>query len=100
MTAANDADNTFVELVRVADPVDADLLALFLDDSELEYQMLDRGSAPIQASMLPRAQRPVTFRVRRSALDHARALLDEYVRLQGATPTPDDTSSPDDESSV
>jgi len=89
MSADNDND-TFVELVRVASPIDADLLAVYLDQCELDFQMLDRASAPVLASMLPKAQRPVTFRVRLADLVRARELVAEYDKLQSVELLPSD----------
>lgn len=94
MTSNRDSEEQFVELTRIADPIAADLLAVFLDDCELEYQMLDRSSAPVLASMLPKAQRPVTFRVRLADLVRARQLVAEYQKLQDAELLPSEPPPP------
>jgi hypothetical protein len=87
MSAANGSDEEFVELVKVASSIEADLLAVYLDQAGLEFQMLDHTSAPVLASMLPKAQRPVTFAVRQKDLERANKLVAEYDELQSAAPS-------------
>ncbi|MBW2277394.1 MAG: hypothetical protein JRF63_07870 [Deltaproteobacteria bacterium] len=90
MSGPNDSDDRFVELVKIASSIEADLLAVYLDDCGLEFQMLDHTRAPVLASMLPQAQRPVTFRVRLADLVQARKLVVEYKDLQSAELLPSD----------
>lgn len=94
MSSKRDSEEQFVELTRIADPIAADLLAVFLDDRELEYQMLGRSSAPVLASMLPQARRPVTFRVRMVDLVRARKMVTEYQELQSAELLPSEPPPP------
>ena len=97
MAASNGSDDRFVELVKVASSIEADLLAVYLDQCGLEFRMLDHTSAPVLASMLPKAQRPVTFQVPLAELVHARKLVAEYNELQSAELLPSDPPPPADE---
>lgn len=96
MSGANGSDE-FVELVKVSSSIDADLLAVYLDQAGLEFRMLDHTSAPVLASMLPKAQRPVTFTVRLGDLVAARKLVADYDELQSAELLPSDPPPPSDE---
>jgi len=90
MSGPDDSDDRFVELVKVASSIEADLLAVYLDQAGLEFRMLGKASAPVLASMTPKAQRPVTFAVQLKDLVHARKLVTEYKDLQSAELVPSD----------
>lgn len=98
MSSASDSEDKYVELVQISDPVEADLLAVYLDNTDLEYQVLDRTRAPVLAGMLPKARRPVRFRVLRENLAHAQELIEEYRQLQAASLMPSDAPPPADDS--
>ncbi|MDJ0764566.1 MAG: hypothetical protein QNJ97_16430 [Myxococcota bacterium] len=86
----NDKDK-LVELTRVADPVEADLLAAFLEADGLEFQM--RRSARTMAPAFPTAQSATIFMVYEADVTRAQALLEEYSRAQAATTPPDSIDS-------
>jgi hypothetical protein len=87
MSGQNDSDDRFVELVQAPNSTEADLLAMYLTNCEIEFQMLGHSSAPVQAGLVPEARRPVTFRVRLKDLVQARKLVEEYDKMQSA-PSP------------
>ncbi|MCK9463288.1 MAG: DUF2007 domain-containing protein [Proteobacteria bacterium] len=89
------SDN-FVELVRMNDPVSADLFAAFLDDAELEYAVTDPGSAGIGGSMTPQTQTQIIFRVAEEDMPYAEELLDEYRRMQAGPLLPSEAPPPAD----
>jgi hypothetical protein len=90
MSGPSDSSEEFVELVKIASSIEADLLAVYLDQAGLEFRMLDKTSAPVLASMLPKAHRPVTFVVRLKDLVQARKFVTEYKELQSAELLPSD----------
>ena len=49
----------YVELVRISDPVQADLLAAFLEDGDIEFQVVNRSGAGFMSQLIPRAANPV-----------------------------------------
>lgn len=79
-------EGRFVELTRVFDPIEADLLAAFLEDGEVEFEMVNRESARVMASLLSPMQNPVIFHVREEDLEQAALLLQEYRSMQAAAP--------------
>jgi len=88
-----DKDN-FVELVRMNDPVSADLFAAFLDDAELEYAVTDPGSAGIMGAITPATQTQIIFRVAEEDAPYAEELLDEYRRMQAGPLLPSEAPPP------
>jgi hypothetical protein len=72
----------YSELVRIGDPIAADLLAAFLEDGDIEFQMVNRSGAGFMSQLIPRAANPVIFRVLTEDLSRAKILLEEYHRLQ------------------
>jgi hypothetical protein len=91
-----DKDN-FVELVRMNDPVAAELLTAFLDDADLEYIVTDPGSAGIMGAITPTTQTQIIFRVAEDDLPYAEELLDEYRRMQAGPLVPSEAPPPADE---
>ena len=84
-------DNSeYVELTRISDPVQADLLAAFLEDGDVEFQVVNRSGAGFMSQLIPRSANPVVFRILRDDLDRGKVLLDEYTTLQGQPTPPDD----------
>jgi hypothetical protein len=75
-----------VELVRVFDMIEADLIAAFLEDDGLEFRIV--RSARSMAPLLPGAESPTIIKVYESDLERARALLEEYGRLQNRVDVP------------
>ncbi|MCU0661820.1 MAG: DUF2007 domain-containing protein [Myxococcota bacterium] len=76
----------FVELVRVFDTVEADLIAAFLEDDGLEFQL--ERSARSLGPLMPGAESPTIIKVYAEDLDRARTLLEEYGRLQQRVDVP------------
>lgn len=91
---ANEKETRYVELTRVSDPTQAEMLAVFLDNSAVEFRMLGRRSAPVLASMTPAARQPVVFEVAERHLDRARELLAEYQNLQAREVVPSEFPEP------
>lgn len=75
-----------VELIRVFDMIEADLIAAFLEDDGLEF-LLER-SARSMAPLFPGAESPIIIKVYEEDLERAKALLDEYGRLQQRADVP------------
>ncbi len=75
-------DGNFVELVRIGDPIQADLLTAFLGDSEIEFIVQNRLGPGMMSQLMPRAQNAVIFRVREEHLEHAKELLEDYRKMQ------------------
>lgn len=75
-----------VELVRVFDMIEADLIAAFLEDDGLEFQIV--RSARSMAPLLPGAETPTIIKVYETDMERARALLEEYGRLQNRVDVP------------
>jgi len=75
--------NDRVELVKIYDPVEADLFAAFLEDGGIEFQM--RRSARTMAGLMPSSETPVSFHVYEEELEPAKALLEEYKKSQAAS---------------
>lgn len=93
-------DNSeYVELTRISDPVQADLLAAFLEDGDVEFQVVNRSGAGFMSQLIPRSANPVVFRILRDDLERGRVLLEEYNSLQ-SQPAPPDDPEPDDEPEV
>ena len=76
-----------VELTRVTDPIEADLLAAFLDNNSVEFQM--SKSAQTMSTMVPSGS-PIVFMVFEEHLGVAKEAVDEYIRIQKASIPPDD----------
>jgi len=74
-------EGNFVELVRIGDPIQADLLTAFLGDSEIEFIVQNRVG-PMMSQLMPRAQNAVIFRVREEHLERGNELLEEYRKMQ------------------
>ena len=72
----------YVELTRVSDPVQADLLAAFLEDGDVEFQVVNRSGAGFMSQLIPRAANPVVFRILTDDLERGKLLLKEYEGLQ------------------
>lgn len=89
-------NDDFVELVRMNDPVSAELLTAFLDDADLEYIVTDPGSAGIMGAITPQTQTQIIFRVAEEDLPYAEELLDEYRRMQAGPLVPSEAPPPPD----
>lgn len=83
--------DNLVELTRIYDQVEADLLAAFLEDDGLEFQM--RRSARTMAPALPTAETPTIFMVFSEDEERAKDLLNEYREAQKADSSPNDEES-------
>ena len=90
---ATDNEN-FVELCRVNDPIEAELLAAFLDDADLEFAMTDPGGAGIVGAITPQTQTQIVFRVAEEDTPYANELLDEYRRMQAGPLLPSEAPPP------
>jgi hypothetical protein len=88
------APGDYVRLASISDPVEAELLAVFLDNHGLEFGMTDRHSAPVLGGLTPQVQRPVSFLVPEDQLEHGRSLLEEYQRLQAREAVPSEFPPP------
>lgn len=75
-------DGNFVELVRIEDPIEADLFTAFLGDAEIEFIVGNRVGAGMMTQLMPQAQKPVVFMVREEDMDRARELLADYRGMQ------------------
>ena len=84
----------YVELTSAADPVQADLLAIFLDSAGLEFRMTGVRSAPVLAGLTPAAQEPVMFHVPEDQFEHGRELLAEYQLAQAREFVPSEFPPP------
>lgn len=87
------SDDKLVELTRIYDPVAADLLAAFLEDGGIEFQM--RRSARSMATVMPSAETPTIFMVYDEDLETAKELLEDYNRGQSASLPPDNDTEDD-----
>lgn len=87
------SDSNLVELTRVYDPIEADLLAAFLEDGDIEFHM--RRSARTMASLMPSSETPVKFMVYEQDLEQAKSLLEEYSAAQNASVPPDENAASD-----
>ncbi len=85
----------YVELVRISDPVQADLLAAFLEDGDIEFQVVNRSGAGFMSQLIPRAANPVLFRILAKDLDRGKVLLSEYQMLQQKPSSPDENDGDD-----
>ncbi len=90
-------DGNFVELVRIGDPIEADLLTAFLGNSEIEFIVQNRVGTGMMNQLMPRAQNAVIFRVREEHLDRARELLEEYRKMQAGEIIPSSMPPEDEE---
>ncbi|MBN2714813.1 MAG: hypothetical protein JXX14_03095 [Deltaproteobacteria bacterium] len=87
----------YVELTRVSDPVQADLLAAFLEDGDVEFQVVNRSGAGFMSQLIPRSANPVLFRILATDFERGKVLLEEYNTLQlQPTPSDDDALTGDD----
>ncbi|MFO8070342.1 MAG: DUF2007 domain-containing protein [Polyangia bacterium] len=84
----------YVQLASISDPMEAELLAVFLDNHGLEFGMTDRHSAPVLGGLTPQVQRPVSFLVPANRLEQGRSLLEEYERLQAREAVPSEFPPP------
>lgn len=91
---ADNDEPRFVELTTVADPIQAELLAVFLDSNDLEFRMLGIRSAPVLTALNPGAQEPVVFEVPADRLDSAEELLTEYQLMQSREFVPSEFPPP------
>ncbi len=89
-------DGNFVELVRIGDPIQADLITAFLGDSEIEFIVQNRIGPGMMSQLMPRAQNAVIFRVRKENLERAQELLEEYRKMQSGEIIPS-SMPPEDE---
>jgi hypothetical protein len=85
----------YVELVRISDPVQADLLAAFLEDGDIEFQVVNRSGAGFMSQLIPRAANPVLFRILAKDLDRGKVLLSEYQMLQQKPSSPNENDDDD-----
>jgi hypothetical protein len=90
----------YVELVRISDPVQADLLAAFLEDGDIEFQVVNRSGAGFMSQLIPRSANPVLFRILVDDLERGKVLLSEYQMLQQKPSSPDDADEEEDEEGV
>lgn len=81
----------YLELIRIGDPVQADLFAAFLDDGDVEFQVVNRSGAGFMSQLIPRAANPVVFRVLEEDLERGKILLDEYRAMQKVVMPSDET---------
>jgi len=88
------AKEDYVELVRMNDPISADLFAAFLDDAELDYVVNEPGDAGIVGAITPAAQTQIVFRVAEEDAPYAEELLDEYRRMQAGPLLPSEAPPP------
>ena len=79
-------EEKLVELVRIADPIEADLFAAFLEDGGLEFQM--RRSARTMAPALTSSETATKFMVYDGDLERAKVLLEDYRKGQAASVPP------------
>ena len=86
----------YVELTRVSDPVQADLLAAFLEDGDVEFQVVNRSGAGFMSQLIPRAANPVVFRILTEDFERGKTLLEEYNSLQQKPSVDDDDGASDD----
>lgn len=70
----------FVELVRIYNQTEADLLAAFLEDDGLEFQM--ERSARTLAGLYPPTESPIIFRVYADEEERGKELLAAYKSIQ------------------
>ncbi len=94
---ADNDEPRWVELTNVFDPIQAELLAVFLDNSDLEFRMLGMRSAPVLAALIPGAQEPVLFEVPEGLLELGRELLTEYQLVQSREFVPSEFPPPYEE---
>jgi len=72
----------YLELTRLSDPLEAELLAAFLADGEVAFRINNRMGARMFGSLLAPADNPVIILVRDDDFERAELLLDEYRSLQ------------------
>ncbi len=90
-------DGNFVELVRIGDPIEADLLTAFLGNSEIEFIVQNRMGTGMMNQLMPRAQNAVIFRVRKENLERGKELLEEYRKMQSGEIIPSQMLPEDEE---
>ena len=76
---ADDTQN-FKELIRIGDPIEADLLAAFLEDGDITFKLIK--SAQTMAPILPSAEAPIVFQVLKEDFPRAEELLEAYKASQ------------------
>ena len=86
-------NENYEELVRIADPIEADLLAAFLEDGEITFKLVK--SAQTMASLMPSSQAPIVFYALKDDIPRAQELLEAYRDSQ--TLSADDNSEEDDD---
>lgn len=90
----------YVELIRIGDPVQADLLAAFFEDGDIEFQVVNRSGAGFMSQLMPRAANPVVFRILEDDFERGKVLLDEYRSLQKKSLVPYEDTDEDTDSSA
>ena len=85
----NESQERFKELARVGDPLEADLLAAFLEDGDVTFKLIK--TAQTMASLMPASQTPIVFHVLEEDLPRARELLQAY-REQQSSDSSDESS--------
>jgi hypothetical protein len=90
-------EEQFVELIRIADPIEADLFGAFLEDGEVDYEVINRSGAGMLSGLMPGSVNPVIFRILDVHLERGKQLLEEYRTLQNASVPPDDAVVTNDE---
>ena len=88
------SDDKLVELIRIYDPVAADLFAAFLEDGDIEFQM--RRSARSMATVMPSSETPTIFMVYEEDLENAKELLEDYQEGQASSLPADDSDDTDE----
>ncbi|MBN2801616.1 MAG: DUF2007 domain-containing protein [Deltaproteobacteria bacterium] len=93
-------DGHYVDLVKIGDPIEADLLSAFLGDSEIEFEVVNRGTAGIMSNIMPASVNPIVFKVLEDDKERALELIEEYRMLQKASIPPDSDDDEDNDSEV
>lgn len=70
------------ELIRIGNPIEADLLAAFLEDGEITFKLVK--SAQTMAPILPSSQAPIVFYVLKEDIPRANELIEAYREAQNA----------------
>jgi hypothetical protein len=90
----------FVELVRIDDLIEADLLTTFLEDSDVEYRVANRSGAGLMSGLMPASENPVIFLVLNTDLEMGQQLLEEFRSFEKADiPADDAVVTEDDDAS-
>ena len=72
--------DSFKELIRISDAVEADLLAAYLEDGEVTFKLVK--TAQTMASLMPSTQTPIIFQVLEEDFARAEELLEAYRESQ------------------